>query len=243
MSSPTIKQSPCSFEGNPDLYGLGIRLGVYLQTASVAVAALFQQTETLNRMSYSNGIFQFALTVGLWILTTTSPDTFRAVEAALVVLLANCASNQPPSSGVGLVLRRPWKREAVKRWIVDVALPLFRNGVESILLCYAVWFWFRGLDVLPRAEPTECTTYAFFFACVDLYGWVRTFGRIYSAFYLVIACVELTLWFKSRLRVDGQSRATRDSGETRTRGEEETDGDDALASDLQSYLTDRWKKS
>jgi len=188
-------QDICSFEGNNDIYGQGIRAGVYLQAASIATATLFGQKAILNKISYGSGIFQFALTVGLCILTTTSSD-FRAVEAALVVLLAICSSFQAPSPGSNMFLHRPWTLDKVQSWVQDAGLPLFRNGVEMILLCYSVWFWFRGLDVLPHSEA--CTTYAFFFSRVDLYGWFRTLGKVYIILELVSQVVVFVFWMKSR---------------------------------------------
>jgi hypothetical protein len=182
MSSQDVHDL-CGFEGNPDLYGQGIRAGIYLQAASVALATLFRQTATLDKISYSGGIFQFALTVSILILTATSPD-FKAVEAALVVLLGLCSSSQRVALPGAIIPRRPWTLKRIQFWIGDSGLPIFRYIVEMVLLGYSVWFWFRGLDLLPHSDT--CTTYAFFFARVDLYGWFRILSQVYIV--IVMAC-------------------------------------------------------
>ncbi|SPO02386.1 uncharacterized protein DNG_05059 [Cephalotrichum gorgonifer] len=189
-------QDPCSFEGNADLYGLGIRVGVYLQTISLVMASIFGQTATLNKMNYACGIFQFALTVGLCILSTSSSE-FRSVEAALVVLLALCSSFQAPSFADSIIMRRPWTLKKVQAWVQDAGLPIFRVLVEFALILYSVWFWFRGLDVLSHSDT--CTAYAFFFSRVDLYGWFRTLGKVYIIYKVAIEAVATALWLKHRL--------------------------------------------
>ncbi|KAK0645720.1 hypothetical protein B0T16DRAFT_411807 [Cercophora newfieldiana] len=168
--------SECTFQGNADIYGLGIRLGIYLQAFSITVATLFNQDSLLEKLSFGNGLFQFALTVGL-LIETTKTDEFRAVEAALVVLLALCSSYQAPLKDTIKGFRESAASGELRQWIMRFAVPVSRAIVELILLVYSVWFWFVGLDRL--AHSAECTTYAFFFARVDLYGWFRTLGKVY----------------------------------------------------------------
>lgn len=200
MSDPG--QSECGYDGNPDLYGLGIRIGIYLQTTACTAAVLFGQDRLMTAISYGNGIFQFALVVSLLILTTTSPE-FQAVEAAIVVLLAICSSIQgfqpfpTPSLEDGTDHPRPSRLVRTQRWIVASGLPFFRQSMELILYSYSIWFWFVGLDRLAHSD--SCTSFGFFFAPVDLYGWFRTLGKIYiiaetaNQIFMSIAWVKIML--------------------------------------------------
>lgn len=162
----------CGFEGNSDMYGVGIRIGIYLQSGSVALATLFSQTALQEELAFANGLFQLAFTVGLIYMTVTSPE-FQAVEAAIVVLLSVVSNFSAP-----FAVKRPESSDSseMQYFMQHRVFPVCRTITEFVLFGYSAWFWFTGLDKLSRAP---CTGYAFFFARVDLYGWFRTLGRIY----------------------------------------------------------------
>jgi len=124
----------CAFQGNADIYGLGIRLGIYLQATSITIATLFKQETLLEKLSFGNGLFQFALTVGLLIETSRKGDSFRAVEAATVVLLALCSSYQAPLKETIKGFRESAVSGETRQWIVKFAIPVSRAIVELILL-------------------------------------------------------------------------------------------------------------
>ncbi len=77
--------SNCGFTGNADMYGLGIRIGVYCQALAGAVASGFYQ-DSADGMQWANGYFRWALFIALCYLTSTNKE-FQVVEAAIVVLL------------------------------------------------------------------------------------------------------------------------------------------------------------
>ena len=58
----------CGLVGNSDLYGLGIRLGIYLQWITSQIAFYFH-LEGSNDLSNADLIFSFALVIALFVLT------------------------------------------------------------------------------------------------------------------------------------------------------------------------------
>lgn len=56
--------SSCGFEGNPDFYGLGIRVGIYLQWITAYLANHFLQEATDSSLE-TNTIFLVALFVAM----------------------------------------------------------------------------------------------------------------------------------------------------------------------------------
>jgi hypothetical protein len=77
--------SNCGFTGNADMYGLGIRIGVYCQALAGAVASGFYQ-DSADGIQWANGYFRWALFIALCYLTSTNQE-FQVVEAAIIVLL------------------------------------------------------------------------------------------------------------------------------------------------------------
>lgn len=77
----TVSQQ-CGIEGNPDFYGLGIRIGIYLQWITALLANLFSK-ESIGGNLETNTIFLLALYVA--IAVATAQNSVQTAE--LVVLL------------------------------------------------------------------------------------------------------------------------------------------------------------
>jgi hypothetical protein len=77
-SSPACE----GFSGNPDLYGLGIRCGVYLQWVSTWLSISFDP-KSAQETHDANSIFVFALLIG--VIQAASSNTIRPVEAFLML--------------------------------------------------------------------------------------------------------------------------------------------------------------
>ena len=75
MASPQT----CGFEGNPDIYGIGIRVGFYTQALAAWYANYFLASEARSLRSV-NLIFLFALAVCL-LVYSANPSEKQAVEA------------------------------------------------------------------------------------------------------------------------------------------------------------------
>ena len=73
------------FAGNADFYGLGIRLGMYLQWLAQLLANVFLRGEWANLFG-ANMVFAFALTVAVLILTLRRECTFTA-EIIVIIFM------------------------------------------------------------------------------------------------------------------------------------------------------------
>ena len=72
------------FEGNSDIYGLGIRTGVYLQWFS-SWLCMTLNPETAQELHATNSIFVFAIIIAAVVAATSGEDPFRPVEAYILV--------------------------------------------------------------------------------------------------------------------------------------------------------------
>ena len=72
------------FEGNSDIYGLGIRTGVYLQWFS-SWLCMTVNPESAQELHAANSIFVFAIIIAAVVAAASGEDPFRPVEAYIVV--------------------------------------------------------------------------------------------------------------------------------------------------------------
>jgi hypothetical protein len=77
------------FNGNSDLYGLGIRVGVYLQLASSHITNTLNQ-EAAHENYATNSIFVFAIMVALLKAVNATPNEIRPIE--VWIMLQICIS-------------------------------------------------------------------------------------------------------------------------------------------------------
>jgi len=149
----------CGFEGNPDIYGIGIRTGYYTQAFSVWFANFFVLREA-HVLRAVNTLFMFAMFIGLIFLSHKPSQTF-ATEAYLLIQIT-FATWYIGALDVSRYSRRHWQFNFERTTI--------RNGSFIGMSAYNVWFWWTGLDAM---QKTPCGTFAFVFSRVDLYGWYR----------------------------------------------------------------------
>lgn len=141
----------CAFTGNSDLYGLGIRVGIYLQWVSAFLANL-RHADAVQDMLATNTIFLMALFIALAIITAN--QTVRAAE--VVILLQLCFGFLfTVSSTWGLRVRATFT--SPPNYGGRIKLPLLGSTIRICLataICiYNVWFWFTGIDKL-NVDPT-----------------------------------------------------------------------------------------
>ena len=77
----------CAFQGNPDLYGLGIRLGVYLQLLSTLLANAVLSEEYREDARNTNAIIMIAVFAGM--VLTTANNQLNATEIFVMSTLLN----------------------------------------------------------------------------------------------------------------------------------------------------------
>jgi len=170
-------------EGNSDMYGLGIRVGVYLQSLTLALATILEQP-SYRGIVFATVSFQVSMLVGVVYITMTD-DALEAAEAAIIAVFTMCSSantspklldgDRPPALHRSRDLLRLLGDSGPPRWSQAWVVPFVKSFVDLGTYGYSVWFWFAGLDVLAH---TPCTGYTFFFARVSLYGWLRVLMKI-----------------------------------------------------------------
>ncbi|UKZ74939.1 hypothetical protein TrVFT333_002609 [Trichoderma virens FT-333] len=171
MNSTTLT---CPVSGNPDLYGLGIRLGIYIQMLTIQLYGLASAiTTTDDSVTQGNVLFAFATGIVL-ILLLREAINIQPVEAffVLALLLAE----------LGIQRVAYWKN-------MKTAL-LYTVSLGGIIVLFA-WFWWHGIDTLPRACHDDK---AFFFAKVSLWHWFRTLHKVASVIAIISGAVSFTFY-------------------------------------------------
>lgn len=178
------RQTSCPVEGNSDLYGLGIRLGIYIQMITVQISGVTSARahgKTSDHLGEAALIF--ILSAGIVLARLVSRAEIQPVEVVpiLTLLVAHLG-----------VCRVPW-------WQGRTLILIYVAEV-SLLVGLMVWFWWSGMETLPRSCAND---YAFFFHKVRIWGWFRKLGKVGSiflsvgtlsgvAFYLIRESVPVT---------------------------------------------------
>ncbi|OAA61348.1 hypothetical protein ISF_05427 [Cordyceps fumosorosea ARSEF 2679] len=156
------REFQCPVQGQPDLYGLGIRVGIYIQMLAVQVSALLSMV--LRQDDWlGEGVVIFILAVGSVLVKLIVNRQILAVEAAPMMALLLAQVGVCRSVGqMGLVL--------------GVVYAVELCGLSALF----VWFWWHGMDVLGHSPCPDDK--AFFFASVSLWGWFRTMNKVFAIF-------------------------------------------------------------
>ncbi len=157
------ERADCPITGNPDLYGLGIRIGIYVQMITVQISAIMSQI--LREEDYlGEATIVFVISVGSVLVRQLykGKDGIQAVEAApiLALLLAQVGSCRIVST---------------RRMVPHIIYAVELCGLIGLY----VWYWWYGMDTLGRACPDDK---AFFFAKVSIWGWFRTMNKVFTVF-------------------------------------------------------------
>ena len=195
MSNETIgiaNGTSYDWGGNPDLYGPGMRIGLYLQWfATLTTTALLPEKEVS-----AHGLamlLQIAIFAGLGFVTTGN-DT-NAVEVIITLWLL-----------VGPLPSLSWRGILQLGTFAGIARPLLYSAFGA----YGCWFWFAGVDRLPKAT---CASIAFWGA-TSATGWFRKLGQAVSIASIVGSTVALT-WSLGRTG-KGDFELARESKENST---------------------------
>ncbi|KAL4875153.1 hypothetical protein BJY04DRAFT_224350 [Aspergillus karnatakaensis] len=172
---------PCGFPGNSDLYGLGIRVGIYIQWISALVSSYFHLDDTnLLRFNY----FAFSLAVMSSLLVLTFQGDAHTIEIIIMLyMFFGGLYSISPTSARG---RQP-------------ATPLSKRLILGpvtgfIMLIYSSWFWISGRDS-DRFVVTPCGNSIFLFARIS----PRHFGRV-SIFFAVLSILLAVAVFVAAVR-------------------------------------------
>lgn len=121
----------CGFSGNSDLYGLGIRLGIYLQWASAGVAYSLGLHDEVDSVFDAYIIFSFAIIIALFVSTFTVQMYVVEIAIMLNLYFGGLVSATSYLAYQNPMTRKTWRQFLVViGWLVTVA--------------YSVWFWLKG---------------------------------------------------------------------------------------------------
>ncbi|KAK3367433.1 hypothetical protein B0T24DRAFT_582127 [Lasiosphaeria ovina] len=190
----------CNYGGNPDMYGLGIRMGFYLQWFGIVIAAWMAKSEVPGlRLVHSF----FVGAAFLALILQASWNTIRPIDTYIMLLLTY-------GSYYCYVPVYLWRLVTAwnpfwdpSRWPVVPTTSLFR-ALNLVLLLAAtslqIWFWSTGINTLPR-DPT-CDEYGFFFTKVPLHAglfvavnlvFVLQNASNLTVLSVVVVAIELTI--------------------------------------------------
>lgn len=167
--------------GNPDaaqdLYGLGVRVGVYLQALGMILYNYGDKED------YGKGLKVASGSITLSILASWYVFAARAVfspSEAVIVLLVLMSVSFPAK----MTLLNP-------RTIVGETIGLIALLLPELATCAAlVWTFARLVDTLPALQTPGVM---FFFAKVSLHGWFRYLALVYC---IIDALTSLSFAYK-----------------------------------------------
>ena len=166
----------CTFNGNSDVFGIGIRIGYYSQVIAIWFSNYFYPPE-VSGLRAVNNLFLLALMIaGFTYFANTA--TTHVIEAFLLLQIGIV---------VGLVGITEAARFSTKYRSVSVERLLIRSVLFTAGALFNVLFWWKGVDVMMATPCHGVTmkgvgTYAWYGWRVSLYGWMRTVMKIQSLF-------------------------------------------------------------
>ena len=182
----------CSIDGNADMYGLGIRVGYYLQWYGMLLAAWLCPDEVPG-LRLSNTFFVASTFLAL--LTQVPKDGLEVVEIYIILLftfgsslylipvllwriLTKCSVRWDPS-------RTPKARPPSKLYTV------LNSSLQMAVLAFQIWFWVNKVESL---KSRSCVAYGFLFSKVrlDMQG-LKVLNIVLSAVLLFLLAFFLSM--------------------------------------------------
>ncbi|KIW17994.1 hypothetical protein PV08_02280 [Exophiala spinifera] len=212
----------CSFQGNGDMYGLGIRLGFYIQWFSSIFARWLVPTrhrrpkaedpmkEEAWGLSFSNNIFSAATFTALVILISNDVESLQIVEIYIVLLLTfgyslflipiylwrMCTGNNPAWDPTRWPVTTPSPVESVLRFLLISAVAAFQ-----------IWFW--GARV-PQLDGLHCSEYGYLMTKVRLnLPAMRVINLLLYIAVLIFCLYFLFRWIPGPMPEDPQAKKRR----------------------------------
>jgi hypothetical protein len=167
----------CGFVGNPDLYGIGIRVGIYAQWLA---ALLSNYLVSHYRDEVHSAYFMFSVGLAVATVVVTARYSAYCLFFAEIFVLVSlffggyfCVHLFPATYSRSGELRS-WRRGRL------VTLSL----VYGAMVSYNCWFWFKGR--VSKFQPTPCGSAIFLFAKFSGDSLYKAVG-FYKAFAILMA--------------------------------------------------------
>ena len=186
----------CPVEGNPDLYGLGIRLGIYFQLISTSLTNRLLPEETLSAWDTNS---MFLLAVFAAVSKSTVNGTIQYVEAYVMLQLMFAFLICTFPKGIISLMRSTLRgmtvgfsqrdRELLKAYQRSSFLGAqWRSALAAAVACYNLWFWFRF------ERSSSCEVYIFLFTRVASSSGGQDFYRVFAVLYLMAQSTNYLMW-------------------------------------------------
>ena len=186
----------CQIPGDPDILGLGVRLGLYFQFTSNLLIAIVRPTEGLGSLLISSVLASgiFVATIYSLVYQNMPPSAFISTQWFLLLDTAVIPS-------VLTNVERLDLKERLSFW--TLGLMLFRVIAWN---CLNTWFWFHGLYV---QNPQQCIEpRVFFYTNLGAYGNVRKAFKAFTILFCIYSGWYLIRWIMSLLRRISQDGRT-----------------------------------
>ncbi|KAF3919363.1 hypothetical protein ABW21_db0204678 [Orbilia brochopaga] len=171
MKIMTPAGAECFLMGNPSLYPMGLRVGIYLQWYAT-IFANFWVPAVAPSMRAINTLFQLAVFSGLsWAITNM--EALDGIEAFMLLTLcigSITALITSPNMDI-----RVTRVGSIARLLVFLAVFMF-----------GAWFWFTGYKFIAMSKCTQQIQFLFFWK-VHLYHWFSSFSQAV----MIIGCIAI----------------------------------------------------
>lgn len=163
-SSDKHADPSCSIAGDQDMYGLGVRLGIYMQLLTTTVVDVFAQPEDAANLTPTNLWFLVAVFVAVQLRRLLSTSS-NVAEAYIVISLGN---------GITLTILAGTLRLHPEGLKENSFTAMCRFLAWGMWKTCSVRFWWVVLD---RLESSPCPAFGWLIAPVRLDGWFRIFHK------------------------------------------------------------------
>jgi hypothetical protein len=144
----------CTFEGNSDFYGIGVRLGFYFTWFSGLLSFVINP-EDADSQADAQTIFLFANLIALVILQgqehvkspNASPPAPVVVPILLFYMFFGGSVSAVTSATTGLI---GWRKANRKERIILAGRQVFVQLIFLSTLAYSIFFWTEGFKVFPK---------------------------------------------------------------------------------------------
>jgi hypothetical protein len=173
----------CGFVGNSDLYGLGIRLGIYLQLLAMTLAMALLKRKGHDQVVTYN-VFILSLLIALFV---TSFDDQCVFEVELIMLQYIIWS--------GYFTMFVWLYLAFGKTGVPQKGSMMVISMSSYpIVGYSFYFWLSIVRNIPtRFTPTPCGTSYFLFARIDAHNFKPASTAILVFVGYLAACFVISI--------------------------------------------------
>ncbi|CAN9154635.1 unnamed protein product [Alternaria alternata] len=193
----------CEFSGNSDMYGLGIRIGSYLQWLSLLIAARYVPSE-LPGLRTSNAFFTSATFIGL--VVETALQDIEITEIYITMLLVFGSQYIWLTAMLWRVFT-PSEPESSKSSLMH----WFSFGLVQVAqIGFQLWFWIFKVAKFARRENT-CQRFGFGFYKFGLTSdGFRIFNILLKAALLVLTVVLFALYARHLSKAKSKKEENRE---------------------------------